>query len=197
MKILDAVKLAQTKWLNLFEVRFVDKTGGERSWQLVSRATEPRCVTGQFEPADAVVIVPYHTVYKRLIITREYRVPLGDYEYGFPAGLIEKGESVEQAARRELKEETGLSAGRIAKVSPPVYTTSGISDESVVMVYVECIGEATSEYTTGSENIEVILATPEEATSLCGRQDLKFDAKAWLVISTFAAMGRLPELAPG
>jgi ADP-ribose pyrophosphatase len=197
MKILEAVKLAQTKWLNLFEVRFLDKTGSERSWQLVSRASEPRCVSGQYEPADAVVIVPYHTAYHRLVITCEYRVPLGDYEYGFPAGLVEKGESVEQATRRELKEETGLSAVRIAKASPPVYTTAGISDESVVMVYVECTGEATSEYTTGSENIEVILATPEEAGTLCGRQDLKFDAKAWLVISTFAAMGSLPELATG
>ncbi len=194
MKIIEAVKLAQTKWLNLFDVRFVDKTGGERFWQVVSRAAEPRCVSGQFEPADAVVIVPYHTAYNRLVVTREYRVPLGDYEYGFPAGLIDKGENAEQAARRELTEETGFAVTRIAKVSPPVYSTAGISDESVVMVYVECTGETTSRFTTASEQIEVILASPQEAKSLCERRDLKFDAKAWLVISSFAATGRLPEL---
>ena len=71
---------------------------------------------------DAVVVVPYHTGYKKLVVTREFRVTLGDYEYGFPAGLIEKGESVEQATRRELTEETGLSVTRFTRISPPVYT---------------------------------------------------------------------------
>ena len=33
---------------------------------------------------------------------------VGDYVYNFPAGLIDEGETPEVAAKRELKEETGL-----------------------------------------------------------------------------------------
>jgi ADP-ribose pyrophosphatase len=190
MKIIEAIKLAESKWLNLFDIRWVDKLGNDRSWQMVSRKSEPKYFTGQFEPGDAVVVVPYHTGYDKLVVTREFRVPLGDYEYGFPAGLIEKGESVEQATRRELTEETGLTVTRFTRISPPVYTTTGISDESVVMVYVECTGEPTSKFNTRSEVIEVILTSPKDAETLCGKRDLKFDAKAWLVILNFAAHGK-------
>ena len=48
-----------------------------------------------------------------MVIIREYRVPLDGYEYGFPAGLVDNGESLEQAARRELMEETGLRVGEL------------------------------------------------------------------------------------
>ena len=190
MKIKEAVKLAESKWLNLFDIRWVDKTGNDRSWQMVSRESEPKYFTGQFEPGDAVVVVPFHTGYDKLVITREFRVSLGDYEYGLPAGLIEKGESVEQATMRELTEETGLTVSRFKRISPPVYTTTGISDESVVMVYVECTGEPSSKFNTRSEEIEVILVSSQDAESLCRRKDLKFDAKAWLVMSHFAANGK-------
>jgi ADP-ribose pyrophosphatase len=190
MKIKKAIKLAESKWLNLFDIRWVDKLGNDRSWQMVSRKSEPKYFTGQFEPGDAVVVVPYHTGYDKLVVTREFRVPLGDYEYGFPAGLIEKGESVEQATRRELTEETGLTVTRFTRISPPVYTTTGISDESVVMVYVECTGEPTSKFNTRSEVIEVILTSSKDAETLCSKRDLKFDAKAWLVILNFATHGK-------
>ncbi|HIJ57773.1 MAG TPA: NUDIX hydrolase [Deltaproteobacteria bacterium] len=190
MKIKEAIKLAESRWLNLFDIRWVDKSGNDRSWQMVSRQSEPKYFTGQFEPGDAVVVVPYHTGYDKLVVTREFRVPLGDYEYGFPAGLIEKGESVEQATRRELTEETGLTVARFTRISPPVYTTTGISDESVVMVYVECTGEPTSRFNTRSEVIEVILVSSRDAETLCSKKDLKFDAKAWLVILNYAASGK-------
>jgi len=191
MKIRKAVPLAKYKWLSLFDIRFVDKTGRERSWQIASRGGEPKCISGRFEPADAVVVVPHHIESGKLVVIREFRVPLGDYEYGFPAGLIDPGETPAQAAERELTEETGLSVVRFVKISPPVYSTAGISDESVVMAFVECTGTPTTRFTTASESIEVLLVDPAEAQALCGTPGLKFDAKAWLVISHFAAGGRV------
>ena len=190
MKIKEAIKLAESKWLNLFDIRWIDKSGDDRSWQMVSRESEPKYFTGQFEPGDAVVVVPYHTGYGKLVVTREFRVPLGDYEYGLPAGLIEKGESVEQATRRELMEESGLTVTRFTRISPPVYTTTGLSDESVVMVYVECTGDPSSKFNTRSEEIEVILVSTREADALLRSSDLKFDAKAWLIILNYAANGK-------
>ena len=185
-EIKEARKLTDEKWLNLFDVKYVAKTGHEKSWQLATRQKEPKCVTDRYDRPDAVVIVPFHKAKDKMVITREYRVPLSDYEYGFPAGLIDAGESVEQATRRELREETGLTVSRFIKMSPPIYSSAGMTDESVTMVYVECEGTPSNTGNTEFELIEVLLITPSEAFQMCSDATLKFDAKAWLEISQFA-----------
>lgn len=186
IEIKESKKLTAKKWLNLFDVKYVAKTGDEKSWQLATRQKEPKCVSGKYNRPDAVVIVPFHKAKHKMVITREYRVPLSDYEYGFPAGLIDAGESVEQATRRELREETGLTVSRFIKISPPIYSSPGMTDESVAMVYVECEGEPSNSANTEAELIDVLLVTPAEASRLCSDSTLKFDAKAWLEISQFA-----------
>lgn len=190
IEIKESKKLTDEKWLNLFNVKYVAKTGDEKSWQLATRQKEPKCVTGRYDRPDAVVIVPFHKAKDKMVITREYRVPINDYEYGFPAGLIDAGESVEQATRRELKEETGLTVSRFMKISPPIYSSAGMTDESVAMVYVECEGKPSNTANTEFELIEVLLITPNEAFRMCSNSALKFDAKAWLEISKFAESGR-------
>ena len=186
VEIKGSRKLTVEKWLNLFEVRYVARTGDEKSWQIASRQKEPKCITGSYHRPDAVVIVPFHTVKNKMVITREYRVPLNDYEYGFPAGLVDSGESVEQAARRELMEETGLTVSGFIKISPPIYSSAGMTDESVALVYVECEGEPSNSANTDSELIEILFISPDEALDLLSDTTLKFDAKAWLAISQFA-----------
>ena len=191
VKIRSSQKLTDLKWLNMFEVAYVDKSGRNRSWQVASRSKEPKCITEQFTVPDAVVIVPFHSVENKIVITREYRIPLADFEYGFPAGLIDAGETIEQASRRELKEETGLDVTRFTGISPSIYSSAGMSDESVVMVYVECDGNPSTARNTESEFIEVELISPSQASRLCENPALKFDAKAWLVLSGFAKYGHL------
>lgn len=186
VKIKDSSKLTAERWLNLFDVKYVAETGEEKSWQIASRQKEPKCVTGRYQQPDAVVIVPFHTVRNKMVILREYRVPLNDYEYGLPAGLIDRDESVEQATRRELMEETGLTVSRFTKISPPIYSSAGMTDESVAMVYVECEGAPSTSANSATEMIEILLVSPREALVLLNDTTLKFDAKAWLVISRFA-----------
>lgn len=191
MKIGDVQKITNLKWLNIFEVEYVDQKGRNRSWQIATRAKEPKCITNKFGMPDAVVIVPFHTIEKKIVITREYRIPLADYEYGFPAGLIDKGETIEQAARRELKEETGLKVTCFTGISPSIYSSAGMSDESVAMVYVECAGTPSTIHNKGSEIIEIELISQTEVSRLCRNPALKFDAKAWLVLTRFAEYGHL------
>ena len=186
VKIKGLKKMTTGRWLNLFDVNYIDRTGEEKSWQIVSRKKEPKCISGDYRQPDAVVIVPFHAEENKMVILREYRVPLNDYEYGFPAGLVDQGESAQQATRRELREETGLTVKRFKKISPPIYSSAGMTDESVSMVYVDCEGAPSTRENTASELIEILLVSPAEAQALLKDTTLKFDAKAWLVISQFA-----------
>jgi len=62
------------------------------------------------ERPDAAIIVPI-TESNEVVLVCQYRPPLEMMELGLPAGLVEEGERPEQAARRELAEETGYTGG--------------------------------------------------------------------------------------
>lgn len=191
MKIEKLKKVHQTRHLKLFELDYEDMRGQKRSWQFVSRADEPKCQSGQFDRPDAVVIVPYHTGEKKLVIIKEFRVPLAGYQYGFPAGLLDEGEDIETAGIRELREETGLDVTRVIKTGPPAYSSSGMTDESVAMLYVECTGEPNNHHNESSEDISVELITPTQAAQLVTDSSKRIDIKTWLVLSYFAKTGEL------
>jgi len=186
-----STKKTDSKYLNQYEVEYIGKNGEEQTWTLSSRTDPPKCITGQFDIPDAVVIVAYHKKTDSLVVTREYRVPLADYEYSFPAGLVDPGESIEEATRRELKEETGLTVSFMIQATQPLYSSAGMTDESVSMVYVQCEGEPTTKYNEDTELIEVLLVSREKALALCRDKSLKFDAKAWLLLSSFGGTGRI------
>lgn len=62
-------------------------------------------------PSDAVATVPL-TDDGCVILTRQYRHPIGRIIYDLPAGRPNAGESPQQAAARELEEETGYRAAK-------------------------------------------------------------------------------------
>jgi ADP-ribose pyrophosphatase len=65
------------------------------------------------ERPDAAIVFPL-TQSGEVVLVRQYRPPIGMMELGLPAGLVEEGESPEEAARRELSEETGYTGGEWA-----------------------------------------------------------------------------------
>ena len=66
----------------------------------------------------------------RVVMVRQYRYPLGQVLLEFPAGKIDPGEPVWDCARRELREETGYTAGQWARAcrihNAAAYSTEGI-----------------------------------------------------------------------
>ena len=194
MRIISARQIAATRWLQMYQVAYADVTGTNRSWQLVTRQPDPKCVSGRFHPPDAVLIVPFHQTERKLVITREFRVPLADVEYGFPAGLVEGEETPEDAARRELAEETGLVLTNVLHLSPPLYSSAGMTDEAVSVIYVSCRGRIKKQHNEGSEQIEPMMISPAQARTLCKKDHLKFDAKAWFILCTYAVGDGSPPL---
>ncbi len=182
-------KLTNCDWANMFEVRFKRKAQAERSWVMCSRKERP---IEDAAKADAVVIVPTIETDegRRLVVTKEFRVPIWDYEYGFPAGLIDDGEDVEQAVARELKEETGLELVRIRHVSAPVFSSAGLTDESCHMVLVEAKGEVSDKWLDDTEDIEVLLLDVEGIRELLASNN-KIAAKAWGLLYHYAQTGQI------
>lgn len=60
----------------------------------------------------AVMMVPFIDE-QTFLLVREYAAGTHSYQLGFPKGLIDPGETPEQAANRELKEEVGYGAKRL------------------------------------------------------------------------------------
>lgn len=75
----------------------------------------------------AAVIIPI-SKNEEIFMVRQYRKPIEKVSLEVPAGKLDQGEKAEVCARRELKEETGLSADNM-KYIISVHSTPGFCDE--------------------------------------------------------------------
>jgi ADP-ribose diphosphatase len=66
----------------------------------------------------------------RIVLVRQYRYAPDTFLWELPAGIIDKGESPEECARRELIEETGFRPGSLSLLSS-IYSSPGFSDEVI------------------------------------------------------------------
>ena len=112
----------------------------------------PNGTTGELEMirhSGASAVVPLLDAAKGdpdVVLIRQYRYASNGYLYEIPAGRLDPDESPEECAGRELREETGYSAGRLRQLTT-IYTTPGFTDERIHIFVAE-------ELTNG-------LATPE------------------------------------
>jgi len=183
--------LAETKFLSLYNGEYINKAGNLKSWIIASRKNfktlNEQFFDGRKEKVDAVLIAAIHKSSEKLVLVRQFRVPINDYIYEIPAGLIDGDEEITAAVKRELKEETGLELLEIFNESgrQKVYMSPGMTDESVAFVFCTCEGTVNKDNLEEDEDLECILVSREEARELLN-SDTKMDMKVFLILKSFA-----------
>ena len=165
------------RFLNYYELEAVHRDGSISPYYMTSRAKDAsqlKAVTHQNRPDGVILYGVYGKEKDRVVLIRQYRYPLGDYVYEFPAGLVEESEEMGAAGVREMYEETGLTFTPVDAgcYSRPFFTTVGMTDESCGMVFGYCSGTPTSIHEEASEEIQVILADRGEAKRILREENV-------------------------
>ncbi|MBI3679333.1 MAG: NUDIX hydrolase [Acidobacteria bacterium] len=99
---------------------------------------------------SAVVMVV--NALKQILMVNQYRHPAGEYMWELPAGMIDPGESGLEAAKRELREETGCRA-RSWKKLLSFYPSPGFQQEKMTIFLARGIVEGDAA-PAGEEHLE-------------------------------------------
>ncbi len=96
-QILNVSLLAKTRIFMVEGVDLAFSNGEERQFERIKSRR------------DAVLIIPQQDD-ETFFLIKEYATGIESYELGFPKGLVDPGETLFEAANRELKEEVGYGA---------------------------------------------------------------------------------------
>lgn len=160
--------MTRNRFLNMYELEAVNIQGHETRYFVASRAErveDLKISTGLNRPDGVIIYSLYGPAHDRVVLIRQYRFPINDFVYEFPAGLVEEGEDWREAAAREMHEETGLTFRPVQ--AAPMYqearfTTVGLTDESCATVYGYAEGQVSDRYLDEGEEIQVVLADRAE-----------------------------------
>lgn len=119
---------------------------------------------------DGVAIIAI-TDDDNLIMIQEPRTPVGRVVLDIPAGKLEENENPEEAAIRELEEETGYRAKYMKKLRD-VYPSVGYSNEKLNICLAKNL-EKTKRHLDFDEDIEVVKIPLKEAREMLDNNELK------------------------
>ena len=166
-------KKAGSKFLSFYEMEAVHRDGSSSPYYMASRNDDGSSLTAVTHTVRPNGVTIYSLLEDKVVLVRQYRYPLGGYVYEFPAGLVEPGEDIADAAVREMYEETGLVFAPIASpFSRPYFSSVGMTDESCCLVFGRCQGTPTSIHQENTEDIQVVLADRAECRRILAQEQV-------------------------
>ncbi|WP_455803572.1 isochorismatase family protein [Adlercreutzia sp. CNCM I-6215] len=193
---LESIETVSTGWINKYHLHYTLPDGRPYTYEGVSRkgperyeaALEALGSTGAPDP-DAVCIVPLLPD-GSVLLEREFRYPLNSWCVSLPAGLIDAGESLEEAVARELSEETGYRlrddiAPAVRPLPQPGFSSTGLTEENVQVVFaqVEPAGEARPD---SAELIEPFTVARTDLRAFLDANQLPIGTRCQLILELLA-----------
>ncbi|WP_418980234.1 isochorismatase family protein [Adlercreutzia equolifaciens] len=193
---LESVETVSTGWINKYHLHYALPDGRPYTYEGVSRkgpdryaaALEALGSTGAPTP-DAVCIVPLLPD-GSVLLEREFRYPLNSWCVSLPAGLIDAGETLEEAVARELSEETGYRlrddiAPAVRPLPQPGFSSTGLTEENVQVVFaqVEPAGEAQPD---SAELIEPFTVARTDLRAFLDANQLPIGTRCQLILELLA-----------
>lgn len=177
MKLNEVVELFTSKYLSMYKLKLTNKKGNPKDYFIVSRRDKEHltCLSEKKDYCDGVMILPI-TKDNKIIMVKQYRPAINDYIYELPAGIVDPGETIEEAAKRELYEETGLKCISYEMVLKPSYSSVGITDETTAVVKMIVEGEVSTENLEDDEELEVLEISLEEAKEFVKNNNVSMKA---------------------
>jgi ADP-ribose pyrophosphatase len=122
------------------------------------------------ERGNSVSVLTYNRQTGKLILVTQFRYPTYKNGHGWTieaiAGMIDPGETPEEAARREVEEETGLNISVLEHITT-FYPSPGGTSELIFLYYSEVSGKPIIKENTGrvseGEDIMTLEMSLEEA----------------------------------
>lgn len=193
---LESIETVSTGWINKYHLHYTLPDGRPYTYEGVSRkgperyeaALEALGSTGAPDP-DAVCIVPLLPD-GSVLLEREFRYPLNSWCVSLPAGLIDAGESLEEAVARELSEETGYRlrddiAPAVRPLPQPGFSSTGLTEENVQVVFaqVETAGKARPD---SAELIEPFTVARADLRAFLDANQLPIGTRCQLILELLA-----------
>ena len=150
-KKLSSRTVWENDWMAVLEDHVINPGGGENHYGYVHFKNR------------AIAILPLDEEGNTWLVGQE-RYTLGEYSWELPMGGAPLDEAPIDAAKRELKEETGLSASRWSEVMR-LHTSNSITDEVGIVYIAEGLTEGATE-PEETEDLQVRKLSLDDAVQL-------------------------------
>lgn len=152
------------RFLNIYEAEYYnEKTEKDFTYYIASRRDggDLSATTGIHDRCDAVMAFCSFEN-GDIVLLRQFRPAVNTYLYESPAGLVDAEETPEEAIKREVYEETGLTVKEAKLFAPTSYNSAGMCDESLAVYLATVEGEISLEHKEENEDIEVIVLKADD-----------------------------------
>jgi len=179
----DTIRLIhQGEYLSYYEINYSDKRGHHKTYEMVSKQgsrfnkSHELTLDSIGKNNIAIVLIVLNKDHSKMLLLKEFRMGVNQYVYGQVTGFIDDGETDEQAAARELKEETGLTLVRIIDKLPGTFTSAPVCDDKTVMFVCEVEGEI-CESDNVNEEIHPLWCDKAAVKKMLADNDITFAAR--------------------